>query len=62
MVEAFNIMMRKSVCRGSFDTVRALIRDIQRYLAEWNTHPTSFVWNERAVDIIRKALRRRPGR
>src|SRR5712671_3796349 len=54
----FSILTRKSVRRGSFDTVRALIRHIERYLAEWNAHPTPFVWTKEPADIIRKALRR----
>jgi len=59
MVEAwFSILTRKSVRRGSFETVRALIRHIERYLAEWNTHPTPFVWTKEPADIIKKALRR----
>jgi len=59
MVEAwFSILTRKSVRRGSFDTVRALIRHIERYIAEWNSHPTPFVWTKEPADIIRKALRR----
>jgi transposase len=59
MVEAwFSILTRKSVRRGSFDTVRALIRHIERYIAEWNSHPTPFVWTKEPADIIKKALRR----
>src|SRR5215475_4200765 len=63
MIEAwFSILTRKSVRRGSFDTVPALIRHIKPYLAEWNAHPTPFVWTKEPADIIRKALRRRPAR
>ena len=63
LVEAwFSILTRKSVRRGSFDTVRALIRHIERYLAEWNAHPTPFVWTKDPAAIIKKALRRGPGR
>src|SRR5215475_9523352 len=59
MVEAwFSILTRKSVRRGSFDTVRALIRHIERYLAEWNAHPTRFVWTKEPAALIKKALRR----
>jgi len=59
MVEAwFSILTRKSIRRGSFDTVRALIRHIERYLSEWNAHPTPFVWTKEPAAIIRKALRR----
>jgi transposase len=63
MVEAwFSILTRKSVRRGSFDTVRALIRHIERYLAEWNAHPTPFVWTKEPAAIIKKAIRRGLGR
>src|SRR5262245_14937435 len=63
LVEAwFSILTRKSVRRGSFDTVLALIRHIERYLAEWNAHPTPFIWTKDPADIIKKALRRRAGR
>ena len=59
LVEAwFSILTRKSVRRGSFETIRALIRHIERYLAEWNAHPTPFVWTTDPATIIKKALRR----
>lgn len=59
LVEAwFSILTRKSVRRGSFETIRALIRHIERYLAEWNAHPTPFVWTKDPATIIKKALRR----
>jgi transposase len=59
MVEAwFSILTRKSVRRGSFDTVRALVKHIQRYIEHWNDNPTPFVWTRVPAEIIRKALRR----
>ena len=59
MVEAwFGILTRKSVRRGSFDTVRALVRHIEAYIARWNEHPTPFVWTTNPSDIITKAVRR----
>lgn len=59
MVEAwFGTLTRKSIRRGSFDTVTALIRHIRHYLEHWNEHPTPFVWTKEPADIIRKALRR----
>lgn len=59
MVEAwFGILTRKSIRRGSFDTVKALIRHIKHYLAHWNEHPTPFVWTKDPADIIKKAVRR----
>ena len=59
MVEAwFSVLTRKSVRRGSFDTVRALGRHIEHYIEEWNALPTPFVWTKEPADIIRKAARR----
>lgn len=59
MVEAwFSILTRKSVRRGSFDTVRALVKHIQRYIEHWNDNPTPFVWTREPAAIIKKALRR----
>jgi transposase/DNA-binding CsgD family transcriptional regulator/transcriptional regulator with XRE-family HTH domain len=59
MVEAwFSILTRKSIRRGSFDTVRALIRHIQHYIDHWNEHPTPFVWTKDPAAIIKKAVRR----
>jgi transposase len=59
MVEAwFGILTRKSVRRGSFDTVRALIRHIEAYIAEWNSHPTPFVWTKDPAAIVKQAVRR----
>jgi transposase len=58
MVEAwFGILTRKSVRRGSFDTVRALIRHIEAYIADWNSHPTPFVWTKDPAAIVKKAIR-----
>lgn len=59
MVEAwFGILTRKSVRRGSFSSVKALIRHIEDYITHWNDNPTPFVWTKEPADIIRKALRR----
>ena len=59
MIEAwFGILTRKSVRRGSFRSVRALVRHIEHYLAHWNDDPTPFVWTKDPADIIKKAVRR----
>jgi transposase len=59
MVEAwFSILTRKSIRRGSFDTVRALVKHIQRYIDRWNENPTRFVWTREPAEIIKKAIRR----
>lgn len=59
MIEAwFGILTRKSVRRGSFRSVRALVQHIEHYLTHWNEDPTPFVWTKEPADIIRKAVRR----
>lgn len=59
MVEAwFGILTRRSVRRGSFATVRALVRHIEHYIDHWNQHPTPFIWTKEPAAIIRKAVRR----
>lgn len=59
MVEAwFSILTRQSVRRGAFDTVRALVKHIQQYIAHWNENPTPFVWTRESTEIIKKAVRR----
>src|SRR5436309_12012509 len=47
MVEAwFGILTRKSIRRGSFESVRALVRHITHYIDHWNEDPTPFVWTK----------------
>ena len=59
MVEAwFSILTRRSIRRGSFDTVRALVKHIQSYINRWNENPTPFVWTREPAEIIKKAVRR----
>jgi len=59
MVEAwFGILTRQSVRRGSFPTVKALVKHIGAYIDHWNENPTPFVWTKEPADIIRKAVRR----
>jgi len=55
----FSILTRKSVRRGSFDTVRALVTHIRRYIETWNHHPQPFVWTKEPADLIKKIVRRR---
>ncbi len=59
MVEAwFSILTRRSIRRGSFDTVSALVKHIQSYINRWNENPTPFVWTREPAEIIKKAVRR----
>jgi transposase len=55
----FSILTRKSVRRGSFETVRALVTHIRRYIETWNHHPKPFVWTKEPADLIKKVVRRR---
>ena len=58
LIEAwFGVLTRQSVRRGSFRSVRALVRHIEHYLAHWNADPTPFVWTKTPADIIKKAVR-----
>ena len=58
LVEAwFSVLTRKSIRRGSFDTVRQLTRHIEHYIAHWNDDPTPFVWTKEPQEVIRKAVR-----
>ncbi|MPZ46372.1 MAG: IS630 family transposase [Betaproteobacteria bacterium] len=59
LIEAwFGILTRKSVRRGSFASVKALVKHIERYIDHWNENPTPFVWTKTPADVIRKAVRR----
>lgn len=59
LIEAWvGILTRRSVRRGSFRSVRALVRHIEHYLAHWNADPTPFVWSKTPAEIIKKAVRR----
>lgn len=59
MVEAwFSILTRKSVRRGSFDSVQALVRHIRKYIDHWNQHAVPFIWTREPADIIKKTVRR----
>ena len=59
MIEAwFGILTRKSVRRGSFPSVKALVKHIKHYIDHWNENPTPFVWTKTPAEIIRKAVRR----
>jgi transposase len=59
MVEAwFSILTRKSVRRGSFDSVKALVKHIRRYIDHWNDNRVPFIWTKEPIDVINRAVRR----
>lgn len=55
----FSILTRKAVRRGSFDTVKALVTHIGRYIETWNDHPKTFIWTKQPADLIKKVVRRK---
>lgn len=55
----FSILTRKAVRRGSFDTVKALVTHIGRYIDTWNDHPKTFIWTKQPADLIKKVVRRK---
>ncbi len=60
LVEAwFGVLTRKSVRRGSFDSVPQLVQHIQAFIDHWNQNPTPFVWTKPAHEVIRKTRRAR---
>ena len=44
---------------GSFSSVKALVKDIESYLAERNRNPKPYKWKARGEDILRKIQRAR---
>jgi transposase len=54
----FSILTRKSVRRGSFETVRELVAHIRRYIETWNDDAHPFVWTKEPADLIKKVVRR----
>ncbi|WP_210718579.1 transposase [Amycolatopsis acididurans] len=40
----FGIITRQSIRRGTFSSVKGLIKQIREYIAHWNTNPQPFVW------------------
>ena len=60
LVEAwFGVLTRKSVRRGSFNSVPQLVQHIQAFIHHWNENPTPFVWTKPAHEVIRNARRAR---
>jgi len=58
MVERwFAEITRKQIRRGTFMSVRKLIKAIMRYLREYNKNPEPFVWTASAATILRKVRR-----
>jgi len=50
----FGIITRQSIRRGTFTSVKVLIKQIRDYITHWNTNPTPFVWTATAAEILAK--------
>jgi transposase len=50
----FGIITRQSIRRGTFSSVKVLIKQIRDYIAHWNTNPRPFLWTASAEEILAK--------
>ena len=50
----FGIITRQSIRRGTFASVRILVKQIQDYTASWNANPKPFVWTATSSEILAK--------
>ena len=50
----FGIITRQSIRRGTFNSVRVLIKQIRDYITHWNTNAKPFSWTATADEILTK--------
>lgn len=50
----FGVITRQAIRRGTFGSVRQLIRHIENYITHWNENATPFTWTATAEEIIGK--------
>jgi transposase len=50
----FGIITRQSIRRGTFTSVKVLIKQISDYITHWNTAPKPFTWTATADEILAK--------
>jgi transposase len=50
----FGIITRQSIRRGTFSSVKALIKQIRDYIMHWNTGAKPFTWTATADEILAK--------
>ena len=53
----FNIITQKAIRRGTFRSVKDLVVQIERFVKQYNTHATPFVWTATADSILGKLER-----
>ena len=50
----FGIITRQSIRRGTFSSVKVLVKQIRDYIAHWNSNAEPFVWTATADEILAK--------
>jgi transposase len=50
----FGIITRQSIRRGTFSSVKVLIKQIRDYITHWNSNAEPFVWTATADEILAK--------
>jgi transposase len=50
----FGIITRQAIRRGTFSSVKVLIKRIRDYITHWNSHAEPFVWTATADEILAK--------
>lgn len=50
----FSIITRQAIRRGTFSSVKVLIRQIRDYIQHWNSDPKPFTWTATADEILAK--------
>jgi transposase len=53
----FGIITRQAIRRGTFSSVKVLIKRIRDYIAHWNSNAEPFVWTATADEILAKVRR-----
>jgi putative transposase len=53
----FNLITQRAIRRGTFSSVKELVRKIEDYILNYNRHPKPFVWTATADSILAKIKR-----
>jgi putative transposase len=53
----FNLITQRAIRRGTFRSVRELVRKIEEYIQQYNRHARPFVWTATADSILEKIRR-----
>ena len=53
----FNIITQRAIRRGTFGSVKELIRKIEEYVRQYNSHSRPFIWTATADSILQKIQR-----